>query len=513
MSLKTHSTLSRREFMKALGFTAAGAAAVGAAVPAFHDLDELMGTSEVIQAKRPWWIKERDFFDPTSEIDWNMLKRFDRTNEAHTRRVNTMYRTPTQYDALLAGREEINKKRDKDASGEKGYDRKWNALYQGGNAGITNWGWDYLGLTNASQRAKTPTELGISPWSGTPEEGSQLMYAALRFYGAQFIGFNQLEEHWRNSLIVETTTEAAREWTYTSATPTPPASDQQRYVFENVAKPYMKDVHVNSTGREAGTLVIPSSGVSIVAISTGACMEATKTGWSTYSKSNSSQANHMHNVIKVRLYNFVRALGGWMAWGLAGHQSAETNFGAALAFTGVAENARQGLYSLIPEVGPNHIPFSMMTDMPIAPTKPIDAGMWKFCQTCHKCAKLCPSKSISDENKPSYDIPMQKNGTPRVFSNPGVKHFWTDMAECNYYFAERGNCYTCYANCTFSEDKAAMIHNMVRATVAKTSIFNGFFAKMSEPFGFGMYDDPDMWWKMSLPVYGFDSTIGAGKGY
>ena len=108
MSLKTHSTLSRREFMKAFGFTAAGAAAVGAAVPAFHDLDELMGTSEVIQAKRPWWIKERDFFDPTSEIDWNMLKRFDRTNEAHTRRVNTMYRTPTQYDALLAGREEIN---------------------------------------------------------------------------------------------------------------------------------------------------------------------------------------------------------------------------------------------------------------------------------------------------------------------------------------------------------------------------------------------------------------------
>ncbi|MCL2475392.1 MAG: reductive dehalogenase [Chloroflexi bacterium] len=511
--MKTHSTVSRRDFMKTLGLGTAGVGAIAATVPVFHDLDELMSTSNVTPAKRPWWVKERDFFDPTSEVDWKMLKRFNRNNEAHTRRVNTMYRTPEQYDALLAHRAEINEKRDKDASGEKGYDRKWNALYAGGNTGITAWGWNYLGLTNDSQKAKTPNELGVAPWKGTPEEGSKLLYAALRFFGVSFIGFNELESYWKNNLIVETTTEAASQWTYTATNPTPPTSDDQRYVFENVDKPYMKDVHTNSTGREAGTLVIPNSGVSIVALSVGACMEATKTGWSTYSKSNSSQASHMHNVIRVRLYNFVRASGGWTAWGLCGHQSAETNFAAATSLTGISENSRNGLYTLVPEVGPNHIPFSMMTDMPIAPTKPIDAGLWKFCQSCHKCAKNCPSQSISDDNKPSWEIPSQRNGQPRVFNNPGLKHFWTDMAECNYYFAERGNCYTCYANCTFSEDRASMIHDMVRSTVSTTSLFNGFFYRMSNFFGYGMYDDPDIWWDMSLPVYGFDSTIGASKGY
>ena len=36
-----HSTVTRRDFMKALGFGAAGLGALAATSPVFHDLDEL----------------------------------------------------------------------------------------------------------------------------------------------------------------------------------------------------------------------------------------------------------------------------------------------------------------------------------------------------------------------------------------------------------------------------------------------------------------------------------------
>ncbi|PKH45665.1 reductive dehalogenase, partial [Dehalococcoides mccartyi] len=38
---KFHSTLSRRDFVKALGLSGAGLGLASAAAPAFHDLDEL----------------------------------------------------------------------------------------------------------------------------------------------------------------------------------------------------------------------------------------------------------------------------------------------------------------------------------------------------------------------------------------------------------------------------------------------------------------------------------------
>ncbi|GAI62827.1 unnamed protein product, partial [marine sediment metagenome] len=73
-----HSTLSRRDFMKTLGLSAAGLGAASAAAPVFHDLDELTSRSSgAANEKRPWWVKERDYLDPTCEIDWNILDRWD----------------------------------------------------------------------------------------------------------------------------------------------------------------------------------------------------------------------------------------------------------------------------------------------------------------------------------------------------------------------------------------------------------------------------------------------------
>ncbi len=70
----------------------------------------------------------------------------------------------------------------------------------------------------------------------------------------------------------------------------------------------------------------------------------------------------------------------------------------------------------------------------------------------------------------------------------------------------------CYAVCVFGEDKAAAIHTVVRSTLATTGIFNSFLAAMHDAFGYGYYEDPDIWWDMSLPAHGSPTTCGASKG-
>jgi len=197
----------------------------------------------------------------------------------------------------------------------------------------------------------------------------------------------------------------------------------------------------------------------------------------------------------------------------------------ATALTGVGELARQGNYANSLELGPNYNPLTLLTDLELAPTKPIDAGMWRFCHDCAICAKQCPSGSISLEKKPSYDIPPIE-GRESITSQPGPKAFWWNCVSCINYFSEFDGCApktvlgndhgggrSCYAVCPFGEDRAAMAHNLIRTTTAFTGVFNGFFSSMADVFGTGQAAlRPDDWWDMALPAHGSPTHIRATKG-
>ena len=73
---KYHSTVSRRNFMKALGLGAAGIGAAAAVTQIYRDLAEL-GTSEKASYKRPWYIKENEFKKPSNDVDWSIFERWD----------------------------------------------------------------------------------------------------------------------------------------------------------------------------------------------------------------------------------------------------------------------------------------------------------------------------------------------------------------------------------------------------------------------------------------------------
>jgi epoxyqueuosine reductase len=177
---------------------------------------------------------------------------------------------------------------------------------------------------------------------------------------------------------------------------------------------------------------------------------------------------------------------------------------------GSAEMARHSDACIDPEFGANMGYWSMLTDLPLAPQKPIDAGIFRFCHTCHKCANACPSKSISQDSEPSWEVPNFDYKVPNMSNNAGKKLFWTNMSSCVYYRTIYG-CLICRPVCTFNENYAASIHDVVKATLSTTSMFNGTFWKMSQNFGYGLHE-PEQWWEMSLPFYDYEGNKLAKNG-
>ena len=513
--MKTHSTLSRREFMKALGFTAAGAVAVGAAMPVVHDLDELIasdGNSKLSMMKRPWWVKQRPLMDPTVEIDWSVIHRFNRAYEMHNNFGKSRYTSR----AVLNTQSSTQYTADKRAGEGPGWNVKWRALANGVSDGSSNVAWSFTG--RGASLSDTPADMGIKNlWKGTPEESARLLYAAMRYYGAIWIGFQEMNQQWREKLIVYSRTGAGTGTDWDPVThPEIPDQNLQRFTYDDTAEAPIQVANTVGTGNRA---IIPTKKQQyIISFATGMDMELQKCPDSTRHTPNSSAVANFHNNVAARTANFVRSLTGDRVYGNNGHQSSETNFNGLAVFAGIAEHSRQNNFAITPESGASYCPTNLMTDFPVAPTNPIDAGIWKFCQTCGKCAEVCPSGSIAkkSEGKPTYEL-IERTRPDGVtedvrYKMRGIKAYCLDWSTCNEYTATHGACSYCYGNCTFTEDKAAMIHNMVRATVANTSLFNGFFAGMSEPFGFGHYEDPDIWWEMSLPAFGYDTTIGTAKG-
>ncbi len=76
----------------------------------------------------------------------------------------------------------------------------------------------YMGL----QTSKTPTQLGVPKWDGSPEENAKMMRAAARFYGMGTVGFAEIDQRVKDKLIRK----------YDKA------AEHKEYVFEDVTVGY-----------------------------------------------------------------------------------------------------------------------------------------------------------------------------------------------------------------------------------------------------------------------------------
>jgi reductive dehalogenase len=114
---------------------------------------------------------------------------------------------------------------------------------------------------------------------------------------------------------------------------------------------------------------------------------------------------------------------------------------------GLGELGRFG-YLIADKFGPRVRLFSVETDMPLVPDKPIDIGAEKFCEACVKCGETCPSKSIPIEKEKRVDRGIER---------------WTLNAEtCFEYWGKIGtDCCVCMAICPYSRPNRS-VHRFVK---------------------------------------------------
>jgi len=328
--------------------------------------------------------------------------------------------------------------------------------------------------------------LGVPKWTGTPEEASRMLISASRLYGGGMVGFQELDDHWRNKLFH--------------------SGGTNPLVYENVDQGYY------TTGTNA-KYVIPTKPMYLIVVSGPEPRQTDRSGPSQIAKNNLVANTFLRNGSYYGTWNFLRGL-GYQSLGRTGHPTDNTHYGSSTVLSGLAENSRQGNWVLSPETGAFMYIFTQTIDLPVAPTNPIDAGMWRWCQTCKKCAENCPAGALDLRGAPTYEMPAIE-GKADTQHNPGVKHFWFNGSLCNLWIAENGvaqMCSTCSGNCTFTIGNEAMLHTVLRSTISTTSTFNGFFYGMSKSFGFGgtMADKED-WWNTPQPLMGIDSTIVVGN--
>ena len=240
-----------------------------------------------------------------------------------------------------------------------------------------------------------------------------MIRAAVKYFGASQVGIVELDERIRKLIYSYDT-------------------DGVKLEFEDVDLAYeTKDKRV-----------IPNKArwVIVFTVKMSAELLRRRTGRSPslLSASTTGQAYTRGRAIIDSLQTFLHVLG---YQGLMG--TWENGLGIAPALgvmAGLGEISRTNRL-ISPEDGPAVRIFKVITDLPLVPDKPIDAGIMRFCRTCNKCADSCPSGTLSRKAKPSWE-------TLGAWSNPGHRAYFEDAPKCMlYWFMGAVTCSTCISVC------------------------------------------------------------------
>lgn len=460
MDGKNRQKLSRRDFLRLAGF-GVGAAAVATAAKPLAENPSYTARHYADPAgrpKRPWWVKTVD--QPTTEIDWEVMQRYNEQTGTVRGPGFAGYVGEERADELGKIASEFLQTRVE--NNVPGYSLRDHALDAAQDARP---GMSFLG----PQKAKTPEEWGVPKWSGTPEEAARMVRSALRHIGAAMVGFVELDDNTRK--LIYSYDPDGKELIFTDDEE-PSETDTARYI-PNKAKwviVYLVQMSEETLKRAPTVLASQTTGLAYL----------------------------RGRQIQNSLQEFLRGL-GYMGLG----ESSTNALGIAPAFgvlAGLGELSR--LNRLItPEFGPMVRVFKVVTDLPLATDKPIDAGIMEFCKRCKKCAEACGGEALSFEDEPTWEV---RGG----WNNPGHKAFFEDATKCRtWQRTDTGtNCGICFAVCPFAKKDKAWIHEWVKAGSATAPALDGFFRSMDDAFGYGAMKDNEDWWNLDLPEYGCDST-------
>ncbi len=489
--MKHHTTVSKADQMKALGLSAQDSS-TGAAK--YHDLDEVMASGKALW-KRPWWVSQVN--KPTVEVDWKGMERFDATKVQQV----SWRKYVGEEEAARLGKLREEKTIEWMLKKKPGYTLRERALVaasaQAGSVAV-----NFKGACVQSEESRqtdgniyeqnhkgtkkkdpwaagalSPKAMGVPRYEGTPDENARMVRAALRHFGADQVGYVELTENNRK-LIYDTD-----------------ALDGKKIVFEPVDQAYETDTK-RVIPEKARTVIVFSIQMSEELIKRRSGLAPTALSSTTVGQTYARGRNIIDN-----LQTFLHVLG---YQGLMGTWFNGLGIAPALGvMAGLGELSR--LNRLIsPEYGPLQRLFKVVTDLPLTPTPPIDAGIMDFCRTCKVCAEKCPSNTLSMETEPFWE-PVGP------WNNPGHRTWYENSTGCrSWWSTSTVGCITCYAVCPFSKKDKSFMHHFVKASIAKNPIFrktvNHLFTVMDGVFGYNEPKELESWWDLDLPPYGIDTV-------
>lgn len=452
---KKRQQISRRDFLRMAGV--AGTAVTTKPLTSFLPKQTPPANTNS-KSIHPWWVRVVD--QPTIGIDWDRLQRFDARDTV--RGAGFMKYIGEDRAKLLQEISDQNQKQ-RILDNVPGYTLKDYAL-QSAQKSNTRSNLKFLG----PQHAPTPESRGVPKWTGSPEEAARMLRAAMRHFGAATVGFIELNKNTRKLIY--------------SHDP-----DGRELIFD----------HVDTAYEDIEKRVIPFKARWVIVYTVQMSQETLKRAPTVTASQTTDLAYNRGAHIQARTQEFLRGLG------YQGLGEATTNgLGIAPAMAvmaGLGELSR--LNRLItPEYGPMVRVFKMITDLPLATDKPIDAGIMEFCRVCKKCAEACPPAALSLDDEPSWEI---KGG----WNNPGHQAYFEDSVKCKTYMEEQAgtNCGICFAVCPFAKKNKAWIHDWVKASISQLPVGDQFFRTMDDAFSYGAKKDPELWWELDQPEYGIDT--------
>jgi len=487
-----HSTVSRRDFMKGLGMTSAGIGTASVVAPTFRDMDELVASAQSVHPKNPWWVKERNFLDSTTEIDWDKMQRFE--GGKYDPMGSLSIANQNKFNATVP----VRRKQFilDNAPGKSLRDFALNMSSVGyATSGAFIWG-PYVKLAGVKGYflgeqglVVTPKALGVPNWEGTPEENARMMRSVFQHMGASDVSFGQIIEDKTKKLINLSTADYG---------------PNMRIEFEDVEKAYVVD---DGKPAPTGKMVIPNKCKSVIVFKIRQSQEMTKKGNSYMARSGSNKAYDQLAITNYRVKSFLNGIGyDAMSGGTYGITCARPGWGSLF---GLGELARTQQL-IAPVEGPvMRATAIMITDLPLPVTNPIDSGTNKFCYTCRKCANICPSGAIYKEQEPDFiRTPLNSTGgvqdypadelKPELFNNsPGYKRWPLNHFACrSYWTLNTASCNFCIGACVFNKSSQSSIHEIIKTAIGTTPVLNSFFTSMDQNFGYGHLpeDQWENWW-------------------
>ncbi len=190
--------------------------------------------------------------------------------------------------------------------------------------------------------------------------------------------------------------------------------------------------------------------------------------------------------IEAELASFIRRMGyNAMTCGN------EVGLSVPLAIdAGLGQYGRHGLLISKP-YGPRIRIAKVLTDMPLIPDSPdLDfcRAVVRFCETCERCAQMCPSKSI----------PFGKERTLKgktISNNSGIKKWYVNVETCYGFWIENGSeCSNCIRSCPYNK-RDGRLHRTVMWLIQNIPSLNKFIVKFDKLAGYGQQKTNDKFWK------------------